>query len=408
VIPQFWDDFIYKFATPSILGTPMKNLLLRWDTSIVMFGAGTIMTMRTASSMLLGGVINYAILAPIMIRQGVIPPEGGFRNISLWALWGGASMMTTASLYSFFAAPSTVASFKNLFARGDKKKAKKKDILEDIELPFKVSLIGVPIVTVAMVFMGKAFFDVDYWLTVVAIPLVFLFSIMAVKATGMTGTTPGSALAKMTQVVYAFLAPGNMGVSMTSAGVASNVSLNASNLLMDIKPGYMLGAKPRQQAVGHVIGAVVGGLVAVPVFYKLFHGDITVFGTDAFPMPGAIVWKAVAEVLSKGLSALHITARWAVLIGGILGILMERMVIKSKGRFPISPVGLGLPFVLSFTDTFQMFLGCFVFWCLKKRPIANRGKFYHDFAENQESIGAGIIAGGSIIGIVLLLIETSI
>lgn len=406
-LPHYWDEFIYKFATPAILGTPLKALTLRWDTSIVMMGAGTIMTMRTASSMLLGGVINYAILAPIMIKNGVIPADGGFRNISLWALWGGASMMTTASLYSFFAAESTINGFKNLFA-GKKRAAKKEDILKDIELPFKVSAIGVPILTVLLMIMGKEFFDVDYWLTFVSVPLVFFFSIMAVKATGLTGTTPGGALAKMTQVVYAVLAPGNMAVSMTSGGVTSNVCLNASNLLMDIKPGYMLGAKPRQQAVGHVIGIFVGGLIAIPVFYALFQGDISQFGSEKLPLPSALVWKAVAEILSNGISSLHYTAQAAVVIGAILGIVLEMIVIKTKGKFPISPVGLGLPFVLSFTDTFLMFMGCFIFWCLKKRPIANRGKFYNDFTENQESFGAGIIAGGSIIGIILLMIETSL
>jgi len=412
-LPQHWDDFLYskefgeRFFTPSILGTPMNRLLLQFDSSIVMMGAGTIMSMRTAVSMLIGGLLNYAILAPIMIQQGVIPAEGGFRNISLWGLWGGASMMTTASLYSFFAAPSTVAAFKNVFNKSAKKK-QKSDVLKHIELPFSVSAIGVPVLTLALMIMGKEFFNVSYWLTFVSVPLVFFFSIMAVKATGLTGTTPGSALAKMTQVVYAFLAPGDMGVSVTSAGVTASVSLNASNLLMDIKPGYMLGAKPRQQAIGHAIGIFVGGLVAVPVFYKLFHGDISLFGTDAFPMPSALVWKAVAEILSKGITSLHVTARWAVVIGGLLGIILEMIVIRTKNKFPISPVGLGLPFVLSFTDTFMMFLGCFIFWLLKRKPVEKRGAFYNDFAENQESIGAGIIAGGSIIGIVLLLIETSL
>lgn len=402
-IPHYWDEFVYKFYTPTIMGTPMKDLLLRWDTSIVMMGAGTIMSMQTATSMLIGGVINYAFLAPLLIKKGIII-GGGFRNISMWSLWGGAAMMTSASLYAFFSAESTVAGFKQIFKKN--KVARGEDILKDIELPISVSLIGVPIVSVAMIFMGKAFFDVDYWLTALAIPLVFAFSIMAVKATGLTGTTPGGALAKMTQAVYSLLDPGNLATNLTAAGVTSNVCLNASNLLMDIKPGYMLGAKPRQQAVGHVIGIFAGSLVAVPVFYKLFHGDISLFGTEQFPMPGAVVWKAVADVLANGLSSLHVSAQYAVVVGAVLGIVMEIVVKKSKGKFPVSPVALGLPFVLSFTDVLMMFLGAFIFWILDKKPLQNRSKFYNDFVENQESIGAGIIAGGSIIGIILLMIET--
>ena len=173
--------------------------------------------------------------------------------------------------------------------------------MADIELPTKYSIIGIPILTVVTAIMANSFFGVDYWLAVVAVPMVFLLSIMAVKSTGLTAITPLSAIAKITQVIYAILAPGDKGVSLITAGITSNVSANASNLLMDIKPAYMLGGKPRHQAAGHIIGLVFGAMAVVPVFYMLFDGDISLFGTEKFPMPGAIVWKAVADVLADGL-----------------------------------------------------------------------------------------------------------
>ena len=43
-----------------------------------------------------------------------------------------------------------------------------------------------------------------------------------------------------------------------TAGITGEVAGNASNLLMDIKPGYMLGGKPRHQALGHVLGIFDG------------------------------------------------------------------------------------------------------------------------------------------------------
>ena len=67
-------------------------------------------------------------------------------------------------------------------------------------------------------FMGNAYFDIDYWLSAIAVPLVFMFSIMAVKSTGVTAITPGGALGKMTQVTYSVLAPGNMGTNLISHG----------------------------------------------------------------------------------------------------------------------------------------------------------------------------------------------
>ena len=405
-LPAHWDDFIYKFATPKIGGIPLRELTISLDTSIVMMGTGMLMSIRATGSMLIGAILNYFILAPIMINRGVI--EGtGFKNITMWALWGGAAMMTSASLYSFFASGNTFSSILELFNRKKEKKVKKKDILEHIELPRKVSYIGVPILSIIIMIMGKSFFDIDYWLSAVAIPLVFMFCIMAVKSTGVTAITPGGALGKMTQVTYALLAPGNMGTNLISAGITSEVCLSASNLLMDIKPAYMLGGKPRHQAIGHAIGIFCGGLVAVPVFYMMFDGDISKFSTEQFPMPGATVWRAVAEVLSKGLTALHPTAQVAVIIGAVAGIVFEILGKKTNGRFPIVPVAFGISFVLPFHISLEFFIGSFIFWLMSRRPQEKRTPRFTRAFDNKETIGAGIIAGGSIVGIALLIAETS-
>jgi len=406
-LPEYWDSFIYKFVTPSIMGIPFKDLTIQVESSIVMMGTGALMSIRSTGSMLLGAVINYMILAPIMINKGII--EGtGFKNITMWALWGGASMMTSASIYSFLSAPSTVAGFKDLFRKKKDKPQKQADLLKEIELPNKVSYAGILIFGIIIILMGHHWFGIDYWLGVVAIPLVFIFSIMAVKSTGITAITPGSALGKMTQVTFSILAPGNMGTNLMTAGITSEVALNASNLLMDIKPGYMLGAKPRHQAIGHIIGIFAGGLVAVPVFYLLFNGDISLFSTEKFPMPGATVWKAVAEVLANGLSAIKPTARWAVLIGLVGGIVMEMAIKKTKGKFPINPVAFGIAFILPFVTTLMFFLGSFLYWVLERKPLEKRSTGYDSFVKNRESTAAGVVAGGSIVGIVLLIIQQTL
>jgi len=241
-LPAHWDDFLYKFVTPKINGIPLKELTIGMDTSIVMMGTGMLMSIRATASMLFGAILNYFILAPILIDKGIIVGTG-FKNITMWALWGGAAMMTTASIYSFLASGNTFSSIVELFKWKNKKvkREKKVDVMAHIELPRKVSYIGVPILSVIIMIMGHEFFDMSYWLSAVAIPLVFLFSIMAVKSTGITAITPGGALGKMTQVTYAVLAPGNMGTNLITAGITSEVCLSASNLLMDIKPSYMLG-----------------------------------------------------------------------------------------------------------------------------------------------------------------------
>jgi OPT family oligopeptide transporter len=402
-LPDFWDEIIYNFVTPKIMGTPLKDLTIRLDTSIVMMGTGGLMGMKTAMSLLVGGFVNYFILAPIMIQNGAIA-AANFKAITMWSLWAGAAMMTTASLYSFFAKPEVfIEAFRKIKNRSQKKE---KDLLSDIELPMWIFAVGIPIVGALTVYLGHAWFGVHYWLGLIAIPLVFVFTLIAVTSTGLTAITPGGALSKLTQITYSVLAPNNMSTNLMTAGITTEVALNASNLLMDIKPGYMLGGKPRHQAVGHVLGIFAGGLVAVPVFYAMFNNDIAMFTSDKMPLPGAMIWKGVAEVLSHGIDSLHPTARIAVVIGGIIGILCEYLNKRMNGKFPFSGVGLGLGFVLRFTDNLSMVIGALFFWLCRQNFKDEKSFGFRAFVKNQETFAAGVIAGGSIIGIILILLET--
>jgi uncharacterized oligopeptide transporter (OPT) family protein len=400
VIPEYWDALVYRFFTPTIAGIPLQSLNIRLDSSMVMFGTGGLMGVKAGASLLFGGLLNYFVLAPWMMSQGFIVGTG-FRNITKWSLWWGVAMMTTASLFSFFSKPELIiGAFRGMLGRG-----KTTDVLEHIELPMRVSAWGIPLVGALVVLMGHFFFGVSWWLGVIAIPLVFVFSIIAVNSTGLTSTTPGGAMGKLTQLTYGALAPGNMTTNLATAGITSDVVLSASNLLMDIKPGYMLGAKPRQQAVGHVIGIFAGAAIVVPVFYLMFNGNVALFTSDLMPMPGAQVWKAVAELLAKGFSSIHPTARWAMLLGGLLGIAMEWANLKLKGKFPLSGVGVGLATVVQFPDVLSMSTGALFFWYMGRR-LKQGGGGHKVLVENRETLCAGIIAGGALIGIVLILLET--
>lgn len=411
-LPAYWDEWVYKYVTPAIMGTPLKDLTIRVDTSIVLMGSGGLIGMKTAMSLLLGAFFNYWLLAPAMIQQGIIQGTG-FRNITSWALWGGVAMMTTSSLYAFFSKPEVIlAAFKRApkraAAAAGSQGASVEERMEKIELPLKVSFIGIPIIGAILVWMGHSWFGVEWWLGAIAIPFVFVMTLIAVHSTGLTGITPGSALGKLTQVTYAILAPGNIPTNLATAGITGEVSLNASNLLMDIKPGYMLGAKPRLQAIGHVLGIFAGGLVAVPVFYTLFNGDISVFTSEKMPLPSATIWKSVAEILSRGFGALHMTAQWALVIGGVFGLVVEILNIRTKGKFPISAIGIGLAFVLPFTDSFMMALGALIFWFARRSFKDVKSVGYRSFVDNQETLAAGVVAGGAIVGIIIMLLESSI
>lgn len=418
-LPEYLDGWFYALSakylswTPRILGTDVRELTVRPDTDFVMMAAGGLMGIRTGVSLLIGAVINYMILAPWMIQRGDIDGkvvEGvvtfGFKPITTWALWGGVAIMTTASLFAFFSRPQVlITSFQGLLRRG--KPGAESDVMENIELPMRVFVIGIPLVGAVVVYLAHRFFGVAMWQGLIAIPLIFLFTLIAVNSTALTSITPTGALGKLTQLTYSVIAPKNITTNIASAGITAEVASNASNLLMDIKPGYMLGAKPRQQAMGHVLGIVAGALVSVPVFYLVFlKGDPQGLISEQYPMPAATVWEAVARLLTKGIGELVWSAQMAALAGAVLGILIETVRLLTKGRFWLSGVGIGLAFVIPFNTCFAMFLGAFLFWLAGRRwknPETIRNQV---FVKNLEPVCAGVIAGGALMGITVILLET--
>lgn len=411
-IPEFLDEWIYTVVTPKIMGTELRELTVRPDTDIVMIAAGGLMGIHTGVSILVGACINYLVLAPWMMQRGDIVghvTDGvvhySFKDITMWALWGGVAMMTTASLFSFFSKPQVlITAFQGLLKRG--RGGGSTDVLAHVELPLKVFAVGIPVVGTVVVALAHAFFGVEIWMGLLAIPLVFVFTLIAVNSTGLTSITPTGALGKLTQLTYGALAPGNVTTNLMTAGITGEVAGNAANLLMDIKPGYMLGGKPRHQAIGHVLGILAGASVAVPVFYLAFlRGDPQGLVTPEQPFPGAVVWKAVAEVLTSGLSNLKPSAQVAAAVGALLGIVLEAIKVATRGRFWLSAVGIGLAFVIPWSTCWAMFLGSFLFWLAGQKLTDPRSLLKRVLVDNLEPTCAGVIAGGALMGIAVIIVE---
>jgi uncharacterized oligopeptide transporter (OPT) family protein len=416
-IPEQLDTWYYNLAEkhslwiPTLNGIPLKEFTIRPELDIAMIGAGGLMGIRTGVSLMIGAIVNYFILAPWMISRGDIvtrvvdgTTQVGFRAITTWSLWCGVAMMTTASLYAFFAKPQMfVSAFKGLLSKGGKRR---EDPLRHIELPLWVSVIGVPIIGAYVVWIANWFFGVEYWMGAIAVPMVFVFTLIGVNSTALTSITPTGALGKITQLAYGAIAPGNIKTNIATAGISAEVAGSASNLIQNIKPGYMLGGKPRLQAIGHVIGAFSGAIFSVAVFYPVFlRNNPSGLITEKYPYPAVTVWRAVAEILTKGLDQLPQTALTAAIIGAFLGIAFEIVRVASKGKFPLSAVGIGLAFVIPFQICLAMFFGAFVFWVIGKIWPKPEQRPNEVFVQNQESICAGIIAGAALIGVAVMALE---
>ncbi len=95
-----------------------------------------------------------------------------------------------------------------------------------------------------------------------------------------------------------------------------------------------------------------------------------------------------------------------VVIGGLLGIAMEWANLRSRGKFPLSGVGIGLATVVTFPDVISMSVGSLLFWLLGKRLADPARPGHRIFVANRETLCAGVIAGGSLIGIIIIVLET--
>ncbi|MDM7915087.1 MAG: OPT/YSL family transporter [Candidatus Eisenbacteria bacterium] len=432
-VPEHLDAWYYSLADkgrlpiPKLAGVDIRQLGLSPTLDLAMFGAGGLMGIRAAMSMLAGAVLNFCVIVPWMIAIGEIParPDGTFSRIHVlnsWALWWGIAIMVTAALVSLFARPKLIlTAFRGLFRRRrETGAAAGSDPLASIELPLWVSFVGVPIIGAIGVWMTHAWFGVRIDMGALAIPLILVLTLIAANSTALTGITPTGSLSKIPQFLFGSLHPKHPPTNLMTALMCTEVASNASNLLMDIKPGYMLGAKPRQQAIGHCIGILAGALASTPLFYLLFLSNYTPGGnlqdamvTDQFGFPSALQWKGVSDlvaaVFSQGRSPIPASAVWSMGIAAAVGLGLELLRILRWRSFPLSPLAIGLGVVIPPDSSLAMFAGAGFFWWMSRRYSGRpRTLGFRLWVDTLEPICAGMIAGAALIGIADVLVRVSL
>lgn len=326
---------------------------------------------------------------------------GGYRNIVSWSLWAGAACMVTSGLLAFAfewrTALRAFSGLRRIFRRRRNLSSIDEDPLERVEVPGSWFVGGMTIGTAGVVTIVVIYFGVALWMALLAVVLSFFLALVACRATGETDTTPVGAMGKITQLVYGALAPRQMNTNLMTACITAGVADSAADLLTDLKSGYCLGANAKRQFLAQFSGIFVGTAVVVPAFY-LIVPDVSVLGSDKFPAPAAQVWASVARLLSNGLESLHPTARLALVIGALVGLLIpmaERLFPKARRYIP-SAMGLGLAFCIPFWNCLSMFVGGLIAFVIEKvrRPLAEKYTI---------PTASGLIAGESIMGIFITL-----
>lgn len=328
-----------------------------FEPSVLLIAAGMIVGMRVSLSMLLGSLLLYLVVGPrVLAMPHEIPSPD--KLVKGWSLWTGTALMVTSGLTAFGLQWRTIGralSSIKFVSRSQGNAAPG----SDIEVPARWLVIGLLPLVAAMAIIEWAAFSIAFPIGILTVVMSFFLALVACRATGETDITPIGAMGKLTQLTYAVICPADIKSNLMAGSVTANIAASSSDLLTDLKSGYLLGANPRQQFLAQLIG-VFFGLSVVPAWYAMVP-DRQVL--DAFNPPSTNMWRAVAEALSKGIDAVPYWARWGLLIGGVLGILLAVLDAYAPAkvkRYIPSAMGLGLSWVMPFANCLSFFIGALI------------------------------------------------
>jgi uncharacterized oligopeptide transporter (OPT) family protein len=269
--------------------------------------------------------------------------------------------------------------------------------MEAIEVPVSWLIAGMIPITIGMVIVEALAFHISVYLGLISVAFSFIATLVCCRATGETDTTPIGAVGKLTQLLYAIL-PGSKGIAsinLMAAGVTAAAGGSASDLLTDLKSGYILGANPRKQFLAQFFGIFFGTVAIVPAWYAMVPNKAAL---EAFNPPATNMWKAVADLLTQGIHMLPHTALVAIVIGAILGVALPiagQLFPKAHPYLP-SAMGLGLSWVMIFENTLSFAIGAVLVEVWNRINKKNCDLYY-------VPIASGLIAGESLVAALIAI-----
>lgn len=411
-LPSLGPPLSWGFRAPERLAAggmetvSWRALGIEWQPSLLLFGFGAIVGPRVGISLLLGTVVGWMLLPPVLLERGWVAGAGGgtswYETLLEWLLWPGVSLMVAAALTSFGISLAGMAGM----APGRGKREPEAEGEEENYAPggkwfFPRSwfLGGAVLALVGSVLAQELIFQIPLWLGTTAFLLSFLLAVVAGRVSGETGIPPIGALGKITQVSFGFLAPANATINLMTANVTGGAAGQCSDMLHDLKTGKLIGANLRAQVAGQVFGVLAGSLAGSAAYLILIPDPATMLLTEEWPAPAAATWKAVAEVLVQGLDTIPEGCGPAVVVAVWLGILLavaERVLPASWARRVPSASSLGFAFIIPPFISLALFAGSMIRVVAEWRRPEWSGRYLI-------VVAAGLVAGESLAGVATAL-----
>ena len=375
-----------------------------------LLGVGYIVGPKIASYMFTGSLIGWMVIIPLICLFGpdtwMYPAAEGttiaqlYANGGASAIWStyvkyiGAGAIATGGIISLIKSlPLIVTTFRDSMKsmKGSKNTSTERTAQD---LPMQFILLGV----IAMVFIIWIVPAIPVTLlgAVIIVVFGFFFATVSSRMVGLVGSSnnpvSGMAIATLLIATFAIKSSGKTGIDGMTAAIAVGsviciIAAIAGDTSQDLKTGYLLGATPKKQQMGEMLGVVVSGLAISGVLYLL--DAAWGYGTAEIPAPQAQLMKMIVEGIMGG------NLPWGlVFVGVFLAICLEIL------RIPVMPfaIGLYLPIYLNAT----IMIGGIVRGLLDRRKGVDE-KTKTAQATDGTLYCAGMIAGEGLVGILLAI-----
>ena len=397
---------VYKFIADGLKAFPSevafeikayKGSGIGMDTLPALLGVGYICGPKISSYLLAGGTVAWFALMPLIALFGgdmvMFPGTDPISTFSPDAIWStyiryiGAGAVACGGILSLIKSlPMIVRTFRDAM-KGLKGGSANDNSRTAQDLSMNIVLIGIGVIAIAMWLIPAI--PVNLIGAIIIVICGFFFATVSSRMVGIVGSSnnPVSGMAIATLLIATMLlkASGMIGypgmVSAIAIGtVICIIAAVAGDTSQDLKTGYIVGATPKKQQIGELIGVVVSALAIGGILY-LFNNAWS-YGTSELPAPQAVLMKMVVEGVMGG------NLPWNLVFVGVgIAIVVEILGI------PVLPfaVGLYLPIYLST----PMMVGGAVRW------------FFERKGDNKEGIDrgvlycSGLIAGEGLVGILL-------
>lgn len=404
---------VFKFiadglkVVPGVITAPIRSLRTAFSAEVypALLGVGYICGIKIASYMFAGALLGWFVLIPAItifggpttMYPGDVPIAQMYAEGGADAIWGsyiryiGAGAVAAGGIISLIKSlPLIVSTFKDSL-KGLKGGTKAGSLRTEQDMDMRL-VLGGSLVLILVIWLLPAI-PVSLIGALLVVVFGFFFATVSSRMVGLVGSSnnpvSGMAIATLLFSTLVLKVTGNTGVSGMIGAIAIGsviciVAAMAGDTSQDLKTGYILGATPKKQQIGELLGAVVAAFTIGGVLLLL--NSAWGFGTTELAAPQATLMKMITEGVMNG------NLPWPlVLIGIFTAIVVEILGI------PVLPVAIGLYLPLELSATIM--IGGVIRWIVDKKSADKNGE-----ASGGVLFCSGLIAGEGLVGILLAIL----